>query len=542
MRSLVFLGFAASLAAQGLPPVPVPPQNPITPAKTVLGKLLFWEEQLSSNNRVACGTCHTFGAGGGDLRRVVNPGPDGITPSPDDKFASPGTTHGDASNDYVRDPFFGFGPQVGSRSSPSFLTAAWFPLLFWDGRAGGAFVDPATGVTTIPAGAALENQSIGPLINPVEMAHDGRLFAEVVAKLPTVRPMALASNLPTDMANAIAGGVTYPDLFQAAFGTPDVTIARVAYALATYQRTLVPNQAPYDLFIAGNPNAMTPQQINGMNVFNGPARCNLCHTPGLFSDTLFHNVGLRPIAEDNGRQGVTNQAADAGRFKTPSLRNAGLRGTFMHNGQFTSVPQVFGFYLNGGGPFLQNKDPLLVPLNGPPPGGVPPQAANDLIVFVQTALTDPRVAAGTGPFTRPTLRSELVPEAGMLYGQATLGSGGLFPSMLAGVPANIGNIDFKIGVGNARGGAAATLVLGLAPANVVINGVNLNVQFGGELLVSGMLSGAFGAAGAGTGTLRVPVPSIPELAGLSLYGQWFIIDGGAANGLAATRGAQILFL
>jgi hypothetical protein len=214
----------------------------------------------------------------------------------------------------------------------------------------------------------------------------------------------------------------------------------------------------------------------------------------------------------------------------------------MHNGQFTSVPQVFGFYLNGGGPFLQNKDPLLVPLNGPPPGGVPPQAANDLIAFVQTALTDPRVAAGTGPFTRPTLRSELVPEAGMLYGQATAGSGGLFPAMLAGVPANIGNIDFKIGVGNARGGAAATLVLGLAPTNVVINGVNLNVQFGGELLVTGMLSGAFGAAGAGTGTLRVPVPSIPELAGLSLYGQWFIIDGGAANGLAATRGAQILFL
>ena len=65
--------FAAAVAAQGgLPNQPVPPQNPITPQKAILGKLLFWEEQMSSNNRVACGTCHTIAAGGGDLRRARN--------------------------------------------------------------------------------------------------------------------------------------------------------------------------------------------------------------------------------------------------------------------------------------------------------------------------------------------------------------------------------------------------------------------------------------------------------------------------------------
>ncbi|MFN9704645.1 MAG: cytochrome c peroxidase, partial [Planctomycetota bacterium] len=76
---------------QPLPPQPVPPQNPTTAPKAILGKLLFWEEQLSANNLVACGTCHTFGQGGGDRRRAPNPGPDGLTPSPDDSFGSPGS-------------------------------------------------------------------------------------------------------------------------------------------------------------------------------------------------------------------------------------------------------------------------------------------------------------------------------------------------------------------------------------------------------------------------------------------------------------------
>ena len=75
--------------------------------------------------------------------------------------------------------------------------------------------------------------------------------------------MVLASNLPADMAAAIANDATYPDLFLAAFGTPDITAARIGLALATYQRTLVPDQSPYDQFAAGNPAAMTQQQHQG---------------------------------------------------------------------------------------------------------------------------------------------------------------------------------------------------------------------------------------------------------------------------------------
>ncbi|MBX3463396.1 MAG: hypothetical protein KF830_09505 [Planctomycetes bacterium] len=534
MRTTAALLFAASLAAQ-LPPVPVPPENPITPAKAILGKLLFWEEQMSSNNRVACGSCHTFAAGGGDLRRAVHPGNDGVAPSPDDSFGSPGIVRSDANNDYLPDPRFGLQAQVTRRASPSMLTAAWFPELFWDGRARSTFVDPSTGQVAIALGGALENQALAPLVAGDEMAHDARTWSQAAQKLAVVVPMALATNLPPDMAAAVAGGATYPGLFAAAFGTPTITPARIAFALATYQRTLVPNQTPWDLFQAGNPAAMTPQQVNGMNVFNGPGRCNLCHTPGLFSDRQFRNLGLRPIAQDNGRQAVTGLIADRGRFKVPSLRNVGLRPSFMHTGQFTNVGQVFGFYLNGGGPNLDNKDPLLVPLN------VPPQAANDLINFVSNALTDPRVAAGVFPFDRPTLASERIPPNGLLYGPASPGTGGLLPLMLAGVPANVGNQDFKVGVANARGAAPAVFLIALQPAAGQFLGVNVNVALGAELHVPVVLGGPPGVAGAGFGSLRVGLPAEPGLAGLTLFTQWWVWDAGVAAGAASSRGAEIAF-
>ncbi len=538
---LTFVASSALAFAQaGLPSVPVPPQNPITPAKTILGKLLFWEEQMSTNNRVACGTCHTFAAGGGDLRRAVHPGADGLVPSPDDTFGSPGIVRSDANNRYLPDAEFGLDAQVTRRASPSFLMAAWFPELFWDGRASGAFVDPDTNQVVIPVGGALESQSLAPLVAGDEMAHDARTFAQATSKLGIVVPMALATNLPPDMATAIAGGETYADLFAAAFGTPDITVRRIAFALATYQRTLVADQTPWDRFQLGQQNALTAQQVMGMNVFNGPGRCNLCHTPGLFSDRQFHNLGLRPIAEDNGRQAVTSNFNDRGRFKTPSLRNVGLRRSYMHTGQFTSVPQVFTFYLNGGGPNLANKDPLLLPLNGPPPQGVPPQAANALIDFVSNALTDPRVAAGQFPFDRPVLAGDRMPANGFLYGSGSVGSGNRLPQILAEVPANIGNGDFKLGVGQARGGALATLAVSLFPAATTLQGVNVHVDVSvSPALFWTTLGGVAGVPAQGFGTVQFALPPEPLLRGITLYAQWFVWDAGVPVGLASSRAAEV---
>jgi len=526
--------FGTALAAQGgLPPVPVPPQNPITPEKAILGKLLFWEEQLSSDNRVACGTCHTFAAGGGDLRRARHPGLDGVFNTPDDKFGSPGVRRSDANNAYLADPAFGNNVQVTPRATPSSLTAAWFPEMFWDGRARTNFVDPQTGQTTIPFGGALENQALGPVLGNGEMAHDARTWAQATSKLLSAKPMALAINLPADMAAAVSGGQTYPDLFAAAFGSPAITARRIAYALATYERTLVPDQTPWDRFMNGQPNAMTPRQVQGMNVFNGPARCNRCHNTRLFSDRRFRNLGLRPINEDIGRQAVTGNFQDRGKFKVPSLRNVGLRRSFMHDGRFQSVQQVVGFYRGGGGPNLNNKDPLLQPFF------LPPQARNDLVDFVSNALTDPRVAAGTFPFDRPTLRAQLIPPRGFGYGQSTPGTGGRRPDMLCGVPANLGNIDFKIGVADARGDAIAALLVSPLAGGGSTFGAALNVNLGTSAVFFVNLAGAAGVPSAGYGTVQVPLPNDPGLSGLTGFAQWLVFDAGSAGGLAATRGAEI---
>ncbi len=381
-----------------LPPVPVPAENPITEPKRVLGKILFWEEQLSSDHTVACGTCHAPTFSGTDPRPAVNPGLDQIFGTPDDDQGSLGIIRSDSSNHYFADPVFGLNPQVGTRSAPAVIGSQWSGLLFWDGRAGPSFVDPLTGATAIAQGGALEQQSVAPPVNDVEMAHEMRDWNEIVANLATAKPLALARNLPSDVSAAIAAHPTYPALFASAFGDSAITATRVAFAIATYERTLVPNQTPWDAFNAGNRNALTPNQQSGLQAFANTT-CTVCHRPPLFADGTFRNIGLRPVEEDRGRQGVTGNAADRGKFKVPTLRNAGLKTEHMHTGGLRSMQQVVDFYLHANGQvqFADNQDPLVQQIQ------VPPNLVPALVDFLQNGLTDPRVAAGQAPFDRPTL-------------------------------------------------------------------------------------------------------------------------------------------
>jgi cytochrome c peroxidase len=553
--------FGSALAAQNpLQSPPVPAGNPVTPAKTVLGKILFWEEQMSSNNRVACGTCHKTEFGGGDNRRAPHPGQDGVVGNGDDTFGSPGVVNSRADNAYTPDLQFGLQEQVTGRASPSFLTGAYFPEMFWDGRARGVFTNPETGAVSLAAGGALESQAVEPPLSDVEMAHDFRNWTEIKNKLLTAVPMALASNVPPDMASAIAANPTYPQLFAAAFGDAAITAERIGLAIATYERSLVPDQTPWDQAQRGVPGAMTQSQVNGMNTFLRPPGqaggfgCGGCHVPPLFAGVnappgggapvLFRNLGLRPIAADNGRQAVTNNINDRGRFKTPSLRNSGLRTQYMHTGQFQNLGQVLGFYINGGGPNLDNKDPLLVRLQPPPPAPpIPPQVINEVIEFVSNALTDPRVRNRQFPFDRPTLLSERLPPIGAQYGLGMAGSGGAVPNILAGVPANIGNIDFKVGIGNALGGAPAVLVTSAAAAlpGAQFAGINLNVALPDILQLFIPLEGPAGLPGRGFGTIQLPLPFDTGLRGVTLFTQWFVVDPNGTSGASSSRGAEIRF-
>ena len=382
---------------QPLPPVPTPPQNPITAEKALLGKFLFWEEQLSSDDAVACATCHLPEFGGSDPRsadmNTTHPGFDEVFGNADDVFGSLGLQQQDCDGNMLADAMFTDARQVTGRRTPGFMMAAYSDTLFWDGRAGPSFVDPQTGVTVIPVGGALEDQSLAPLLSEVEMACVDRTWQDVIDKLEVIQPLALASDLPAAMTAALVNFPTYPDLFQNAFGTPDITTQRIAFALATYQRTTIANQTPFDDFIAQGPSALTPLQNQGRQVFVG--NCLPCHGGPTLSDDNFHFIGLRPRTEDIGRQAVTGNPPDQGRFRTPSLRNVALRAPYFHTGGKATLAEVVEFYNDGGDFPTQAIDPL----------NLSPAEQNALVNFLETALTDPRAANGLPPFDHPSLQT-----------------------------------------------------------------------------------------------------------------------------------------
>jgi len=408
---------ASSTGAYGqLDPVPFPTENPLTEEKRVLGKILFWDEQLSSDNTVACGTCHRAGAGGSDPRLGTHPGPDGLFGTSDDVIGSPGIARHDLNGIPIFDPLFGNEVQVTGRSAQTVIGAQWAPMTFWDGRASSTFIDPQTGLVSISSGGALESQAVAPLLSAVEMAFEGRTWGDLVTKMEAVVPLALGTDLPADVAAILVGGTDYPDLFAAAFGSPSITAERIAYSIATYERTLVPDQTPFDL------GTMTMMQQAGLNILTNNTVCLNCHVPPLFTDNEFYNIGLRPSDNDLGRFNITGVFEDRGRFKTPTLRNVSLRSAQMHVGWVTDVPDAIDFYnapawptvdpVTGHTQFTADQSPIPAP--GAPGASpdyndiqLPTQLQPMVIEFLTNGLTDPRVANETFPFDRPTLQSEL---------------------------------------------------------------------------------------------------------------------------------------
>lgn len=391
---------AATLPALAeLPPVPVPAANPITEAKRVLGKILFWDEQLSSDDTVACGTCHIPAAAGTDPRAGIFPG--ALPGSVDDVAGSPGIRRLDPDGHPIPDPVFGDGPQVTPRTAPSVFGALWADELFWDGRAGGRLTDPESGRVVIDAGAALENQALETLLSPAEMSRQDRSWQDVTGKLLQVAPLALADRWPHDVGAAIAAQPTYPALFEAAFGDPSISATRVAMALATYERTLVPDLSPWDRYRAGDESALGRLERFGWQSFQS-LKCVNCHEPPLFTSNGFANIGLRRSEHDSGRFGVSGEAEDLGDMKIPTLRNVALKARYMHTGEFRVLSEAIGFYRDGAS--LPEVDDI--PDGGNYAFSMSQQTAADLQSFLSNALTDPRVASESFPFDRPRLASE----------------------------------------------------------------------------------------------------------------------------------------
>ncbi|HMV87279.1 MAG TPA: cytochrome c peroxidase [Blastocatellia bacterium] len=516
--STVDMGFRGNGTAVALEPPPAPAGNPVTATKAALGKTLFWDEQLSSTRTVACGTCHIAVNGGSDPRsakfglRSTHPGPDGVFGNADDIQGSIGVPPSLADGSYKVSANFGMKEQVTGRRSPSAINAAYLTLLFWDGRASQIFKDPISGATVLAAGAALESQVLGPPLSDVEMAHSGRDWNDAAARMATAKPLALSPAIPAAL-TAWIGGRGYPELFNEAFGSSEVTPVRIAMAIATYERTLFSDRTPFD---AGN---LTAAEARGLDVFN-QSDCINCHTAPLFSHNEFENIGVRPATEDTGRFAITQRTDDLGRFRSPSLRNVELRAPYMHNGRFQTLEDVVEFYDRGGDfPGVSRTRLRVLRLSA--------QQKSDLVAFLKRPLTDPRVAAETAPFDRPMLYAESM-RVPQIVGTGVAGSGGRIPQVIAVEPPLLGNPRFTVGVYSALGGAQATLVIDKndpgAGSSIPASGsfARMTVQLTGT------------GAGNGYASATPAIPNDAALFGATLFGRWYVADAAAPGGIAVT--------
>lgn len=298
--------------------VPIPPTNLNYQSKVKLGEQLYFDGRLSQNGAISCAFCHTPGLGFADPKQVS----------------------------------IGVGGKKGGRQAPTVYNTAFNPVQFWDGRAG-----------------SLEEQAIGPIVNPVEMAET---HENVVAKLSKIK-----------------GYVTQ---FQKVFGT-GVSMQGIAEAIAAYERTIISTNSAFDKYYLGDKAAMNQEAQRGMVLFKGKARCILCHNGSNFTDNQFHNLGVPqvgPMKEDLGRYHVTRRPEDKAAFKTPTLRSIIETAPYMHDGAFKTLEEVVDFLDQGGG-----KNPNLSPLMKPL--GLKAQEKTDLIAFLK-ALTGEEI-----PFEFPKL-------------------------------------------------------------------------------------------------------------------------------------------
>jgi len=161
---------------------------------------------------------------------------------------------------------------------------------------------------------------------------------------------------------AIPGYVT---MFNNVFGKSGITPKNIGKAIATFERSAISNNSPYDKFWSGDKNAMSDSAQRGMKVFFGKGNCTFCHNGPNFTDSGFHNIGIKnqgPLKEDLGRYNVTHKEADKGAFKTPGLRHISKSAPYMHDGSEATLEDVVEFY-NRGGDVADNRSPMIMPLS-----------------------------------------------------------------------------------------------------------------------------------------------------------------------------------
>lgn len=245
-----------------------------------LGRRLFNEPALSADGKVSCASCHVLAEGGDDN--------------------APNST--------------GIKGLRGSRNAPTVWNAAFLSRLFWDGRV-----------------SSLEDQAMGPLVNPVEMGMPSHEAVEA-----TLRAMP-----------------AYVEVFERAFGSPEtITIENIVHAIASYERTLIAPDTAYDRFVRGDTGALNARQIRGMALFAGLG-CRSCHRDPTFSAAgQIRPAGVRkpfPVFPDAAfvarydllaDRGTARAGRAIGLWRVPSLRNVANTAPYFHNGSVDSLEEA----------------------------------------------------------------------------------------------------------------------------------------------------------------------------------------------------------
>jgi cytochrome c peroxidase len=324
-----------------------PADNPGTPDKIALGRLLFWDPILSGRQDVACATCHHPRFGYAE-NRDLSIGVDGI---------------GLGASRHFRE---GSAIPFVKRNSQTILNAVF------NGISDGGAYEPSTAPMFWDMRArSLELQALEPLKTLEEMRGDAYTEANAIATV-TAR---------------LSANAEYRRLFAGAFNSRQaITGDQLGKALAAFQRSLTANNAPFDRYLRGATDAMTDAQVRGMQRF-ARVGCINCHHGPMFSDYQLHVLGV----PDNPQLPVSDAGVEQRyAFRTASLRNLTYTAPYMHSGVFDSLRDVLEFYDDVSGRrgrarnahvSREQLDPLLRQLRDPD------DRAGDLIAFLQ-ALSD----------------------------------------------------------------------------------------------------------------------------------------------------------
>lgn len=317
---------------------PQDPNNPITAQKVALGKLLFHETALGLSPMIedheefySCASCHHVQGGfQACMPQGIGDGGAGFGLTGIDRFMASLYQESDLDVQAIR--------------TPSALNVAYQKNMLWNGQFG------ATGVN---AGT----ESVWDIDTPLETNYLGfeGVETQAIAGIKVHR---------LDIKNSIAeNDITYIDLFEEVFpnapANAKATRVNAGLAIAAYERTLVANQAPFQLWLKGDFSAMTTSQKKGAMLFFGKAGCSNCHTGPALNDMQFHALGMKDLhfrddvfkaseasSENKGRAGFTDNPTDMYKFKTPQLYNLKDSPFYGHGASFETVREVIEYKNN----------------------------------------------------------------------------------------------------------------------------------------------------------------------------------------------------